>query len=60
MDEEGYLLQILQTSDRPTLFFEIIQRMGKVWRRNLKPYLNPSRAGIARNAIKTRFTLCEK
>ena len=29
-DEEGYLLQIFtkQVEDRPTLFFEIIQRMG--------------------------------
>ena len=31
-DEEGYLLQIFTKpiQDRPTLFFEIIQRMGKV------------------------------
>jgi 4-hydroxyphenylpyruvate dioxygenase len=28
-DEEGYLLQIFKKpQDRPTLFFEIIQRMG--------------------------------
>jgi 4-hydroxyphenylpyruvate dioxygenase len=29
-DEEGYLLQIFTkpVQDRPTLFFEIIQRMG--------------------------------
>jgi 4-hydroxyphenylpyruvate dioxygenase len=30
-DEEGYLLQIFTkpVQDRPTLFFEIIQRMGQ-------------------------------
>jgi 4-hydroxyphenylpyruvate dioxygenase len=41
-DEEGYLLQIFTkpVEDRPTLFFEIIQRMGdgrkRIWRRELQ------------------------
>ncbi len=38
-DEEGYLLQIFTkpVEDRPTLFFEIIQRKGaqKLWQRQL-------------------------
>jgi 4-hydroxyphenylpyruvate dioxygenase-like putative hemolysin len=42
-DEEGYLLQIFTkpVEDRPTLFFEIIQRKGAkvVWQRKFSGFV---------------------
>ena len=44
-DDEGYLLQLFTKPvvDRPTMFFEIIQRKGaqSFGKGNLKPYLRP-------------------
>jgi 4-hydroxyphenylpyruvate dioxygenase len=38
--------------DRPTLFFEIIQRMEpRFWRRNFKAYLNPSKRQELRGTL---------
>jgi 4-hydroxyphenylpyruvate dioxygenase len=56
-DEEGYLLQIFTkpVQDRPTLFFEIIQRMETkgFGAGNFKALFESiERAGITRNTIK--------
>jgi 4-hydroxyphenylpyruvate dioxygenase len=59
-DEEGYLLQIFTkpVQDRPTLFFEIIQRMGAkgFGAGNFKALFESIESNsIARNAIKLFF-----
>jgi 4-hydroxyphenylpyruvate dioxygenase len=48
-----YLLQILPSQYRPTLFFEIIQRMELVLQETLKHFFESiERTAIARNVIK--------
>jgi hypothetical protein len=60
-DEEGYLLQILQNQFKiPTLFLKYREWEPKVLAQVQALFESIERTGIARNAIKTRFTLCEK